>query len=99
MKDPAVDLWAIDEVHFQQHGSRCQMWIPPETKDPVCCMLRRGEVSDTFALCSCGMGNFSIAASRVSLTAKPGVNPLGETRGKEHGCRFDPPRILRHKIS
>src|ERR1700730_13113232 len=35
MKDPAVDLWAIDEVHFQQHGSRCQMWIPPETKDPV----------------------------------------------------------------
>jgi hypothetical protein len=35
MADPNVDLWAIDEVHFQQHGSRCQMWIPPETKDPV----------------------------------------------------------------
>jgi transposase len=35
MADPTVDLWAIDEVHFQQHGSRCQMWIPPETKDPV----------------------------------------------------------------
>ena len=35
MEDPAVDLWATDEVHFQQHGSRCQMWIPPETKDPV----------------------------------------------------------------
>jgi transposase len=35
MRDPSVDLWAIDEVHFQQHGSRCQMWIPPETKDPV----------------------------------------------------------------
>jgi len=30
-----VDLWATDEVHFQQHGSRCQTWIPPETKDPV----------------------------------------------------------------
>ena len=30
-----VDLWAIDEVHFQQHGSRCRMWIPPEVKDPV----------------------------------------------------------------
>ena len=25
----------MDEVHFQQHGSRCQMWVPPETKDPV----------------------------------------------------------------
>ncbi len=30
-----MDLWATDEVHFQQHGSRCQMWISPETKDPV----------------------------------------------------------------
>src|SRR5665811_1038037 len=35
MQDETVDLWATDEVHFQQHGSRCQMWIPPETKDPV----------------------------------------------------------------
>jgi transposase len=25
----------MDEVHFQQHGSRCRMWIPPEEKDPV----------------------------------------------------------------
>jgi len=35
MADSQVDLWATDEVHFQQHGSRCQMWIPPETKDPI----------------------------------------------------------------
>jgi len=35
MRDPTVDLWAIDEVHFQQHGSRCIMWIAPEVKDPV----------------------------------------------------------------
>jgi hypothetical protein len=25
----------MDEVHFQQHGSRCRMWVPPETKDPL----------------------------------------------------------------
>lgn len=25
----------MDEVHFQQHGSRCRMWVPPECKDPV----------------------------------------------------------------
>jgi transposase len=25
----------LDEVHFQQHGTSCQMWIPPEVKDPV----------------------------------------------------------------
>ena len=30
-----MDLWAIDEVHFQQHGSRARMWIPPEVDDPV----------------------------------------------------------------
>ena len=25
----------MDEVHFQQYGSRCRMWIPPEVHDPV----------------------------------------------------------------
>jgi len=30
-----VDLWAMDEVHFQQHGSRIRMWVPPETRDPI----------------------------------------------------------------
>jgi hypothetical protein len=25
----------MDEVHFQQYGSGCRMWIPPEIKDPV----------------------------------------------------------------
>jgi transposase len=35
MRDEAVDLGALDEVHFQQHGSRCRMWVPPEIEDPV----------------------------------------------------------------
>lgn len=30
-----TDLWFEDECHFQQHGSRCLMWVPPEEKDPV----------------------------------------------------------------
>jgi transposase len=25
----------MDEVRFQQHGSRCRMWIPPEVREPV----------------------------------------------------------------
>ena len=25
----------MDEVHFQQFGSRCRMWVPPDVKDPV----------------------------------------------------------------
>jgi len=35
MADPRIDLWSTDEVHFQQYGSRCLMWVPPEEKDPV----------------------------------------------------------------
>ncbi len=35
VNDPSIDLWAIDEVHFQQHGSRCRMWVAPEETDPV----------------------------------------------------------------
>src|SRR4051794_28881056 len=35
MRDDAVDLWALDEVHFQQQGSPCRMWVPPETRDPI----------------------------------------------------------------
>ena len=23
----------MDEVRFQQHGSSCRMWVPPEIKD------------------------------------------------------------------
>ena len=34
-RDPSVDLWVEDEVHFQQYGSRCRMWIPPEIVDPI----------------------------------------------------------------
>lgn len=26
----------MDEVHFQQHGSRCRMWVAPEVEDPIC---------------------------------------------------------------
>jgi len=33
--NPKIDLWFGDECHFQQHGTRCRMWIPPETTDPV----------------------------------------------------------------
>lgn len=35
MEHAGVDLWASAEVHFQPHGSRCRLWIPPEIKDPV----------------------------------------------------------------
>jgi transposase len=33
--DDRFDVWAVDEVRFEQHGSACRMWIPPEVTDPV----------------------------------------------------------------
>ncbi len=30
LQDQGYDIWAIDEVHFQQQGTRCRMWIAPE---------------------------------------------------------------------
>lgn len=35
VKNPNIDLWFEDECRFQQHGTRCAMWIPPEEADPV----------------------------------------------------------------
>lgn len=35
LENKGVDVWAVDEVHFQQYGSRCRMWIPPEVNNPV----------------------------------------------------------------
>jgi transposase len=33
-----IDLWSLDECHFQQHGSRATLWVPPEDKDPILLM-------------------------------------------------------------
>lgn len=30
-----IDLWSLDECHFQQHGTRTRIWIAPEVKGPV----------------------------------------------------------------
>ena len=30
-----VELSSLNECHFQQHGTRCRMWVPSEDKDPV----------------------------------------------------------------
>lgn len=35
-----VEVWSLDECPFQQHGTRCRMWVPPEIKDRPCCMHR-----------------------------------------------------------
>ena len=74
MRDPAVDLWAVDEVHFQQHGSRCRMWVPPETKDPLCTTTPHGGAWDTLAPCGSAMEDFSIAGRQVASTPRVSGN-------------------------
>lgn len=34
-RDKMVDLWAVDEVRFEQRGTACRMLVPLEIKDPV----------------------------------------------------------------
>ena len=59
MEDAAVDLWATDEVHFQQHGSRCRMWVPPETKDPV--MLHLSDAAQCGILRCCTVAGWKVS--------------------------------------
>jgi transposase len=33
--DKTLDIWFMDECHFQQHGSRLAAWFPWDVKDPV----------------------------------------------------------------
>ena len=34
-KKKNIEIRFLDECHFQQHGTRCRMWVPPEVKDPI----------------------------------------------------------------
>ncbi len=49
----------MDEVHFQQYGSRCRMWVPPETKDPVLLHHRHpAQCRATLEPSACAMASF-----------------------------------------
>ena len=30
-----LELWSQDECHFQRHGTRRRVWVPPKEKDPI----------------------------------------------------------------
>jgi hypothetical protein len=90
MQDDSVDLWATDEVHFQQHGSRCRMWIPPEIKDPVLlhAPTRKsvghfGAVLAGWALCV-PSGNRQIQWAQ--LPAVSSATPFRQPRQPQTGC-------------
>lgn len=64
-----MDLSATDEVHFQRHGSRCQMWIPPETKDPILLHAPARRCVGCFGAVRLRDGSFCFAVKQVSSIA------------------------------
>jgi hypothetical protein len=90
MRDASVDLWATDEVHFQQHGSRCRMWIPPEIKDPVLLHAPNRKSGGYFAAVRSRDGRFVFRREnrniqRGSFFHSP-ATPLRQPRNRQTGC-------------
>ncbi|MGH8166504.1 MAG: IS630 family transposase [Woeseiaceae bacterium] len=64
-----VELWSLDECHFQQHGTRCRMWVPPEEKDPVVLHAPTRKSVACFGAVSLESGKF-IRAMSVKFNAE-----------------------------
>ena len=60
-----VDLWSLDECHFQRYGTRCRMWVPPEDRDPVALQAPTRESAACFGAVSLRTGKFVHAFSPV----------------------------------
>jgi hypothetical protein len=60
-----VDLWSLDECHFQQHGSRCRMWIPPEVRNPVVMHASTRKSVACFGAVDLGTGRFVSRCSPI----------------------------------
>ena len=60
-----VELWSLDECHFQQHGTRCRMWIAPEEKDPVVIHASTRKSIACFGAVSLHSGKFIYAISAI----------------------------------
>jgi DDE superfamily endonuclease len=58
MSDPDVEIWAMDGVLFQLHGSTCHMWVPPEVKQPIAFMQPNRKAVGYFGAVNIGSGRF-----------------------------------------
>lgn len=58
-KDKTNDIRFEDECHFQQHGSRCRMWFPPEEKDPVLLHAPTRKTMSLFGVVVSGVSNWA----------------------------------------
>jgi len=62
-KDKKNDIRFQDECHFQQHGTRCKMWIPPEDKDPI---LKHAPTRKSVSLFGCVCSRTGQLTSMIS---------------------------------
>ena len=64
-KDKTNDFRFADECHFQQHGSRCRMWFPPEEKDPVLLHAPTRKSMSLFGVASASTGAMTTMLIKV----------------------------------
>lgn len=68
-QNPDIDLWFEDECHFQQHGSRCKMWVPPEESDPTILLAPTRKSIGVFGAVSSYDGRLVTALEKNSFDA------------------------------
>ena len=78
-----IDLWSEDECHFQRHGSRCGMWVPPEDKDPVLRHAPTRQSSTVFVRPA--YGRPSLAMNRSRMPWKPPLDMITTWHGWRRG--------------
>lgn len=59
------DLHFEDECHFQQHGSRCRMWFPPEDKDPILLHAPTRKSMSLFGVVNASTGRMTTMITKV----------------------------------
>jgi transposase len=80
-----VELWSLDECHFQHHGTRCRMWVPPEIKDPVLIHAPTRKSVACFGAVSLRTGTFirSMCATFDPATCETFLNSLLRHRSRD----------------
>jgi hypothetical protein len=104
MADERVDLWATDEVHFQQHGSRCQMWgLPgqPSARSPTPRHAQRptraGD-SGAFDCLRLASGGTGFAPGRKFRTTRGAVGAAGPGGQKRPDCTVPVPGFVKARV-
>jgi hypothetical protein len=65
-KNPMNEIWSLDERHFQQHGSRCVMWVPPEL-NPIERVMKYYVNYAVLFKSSCIIINFNIVSLKFGI--------------------------------